>query len=194
MSQKWNKQNEWKLKINPQIFLCLQRTALIRKASLAPHRHLVQIKSMISLFLFLREGRNKPVVLEYGLLNANREVPSREPQYLQATQRCACPPLPGLPLPFACLPPFPGTRELINPALTPDITTAKQTLMTFFFPPLSPTSLWAEVDNKLCVWHWHSYWGEIINSAIPPLLCPSLWEGRLMVRLTFSLHLPQTKG
>lgn len=64
------------------------------KASLAPPRLLFQIKSMLSPFLFLREGRSEPVVLEYCLLNANREVPAREPRYLQAAQQCPAPPWP----------------------------------------------------------------------------------------------------
>lgn len=82
-------------------------------------------------------------------------------------QGCARPPLPGLPCP--------AQMEMDqNSPDSPDITAAK-TLMTFFlFFFLSPTSPWEEVDNELCILHWHSYWGEIINcnstSSLPIFL------------------------
>lgn len=94
----------------------------------------------------LRES--KPVGLEYCSLNARRAVPAREAQHLQAPR--AVPAHPALlPLPF-----FLRHREMSkNSSL--DITSAKQTLMTYFVFFFSPISPWEEVDNELHIWHWH---------------------------------------
>lgn len=85
-------------------------------------------------------------------------MPARQPQHRQV-KGCARPP-PALHLPAPC----PGTGRWTKTALTLLTSLLLSRHQWFFFVFfLSPASPWAEVDNELCIWHWHSQWGEITN-------------------------------